>query len=77
MNFPHEDSIVYQLRGVDPTQLVVFFEGSPPSLGVFVRSDIAKSLDAAPSAAGLVVTVPGLCPYRTDPPLPACIAGPS
>ena len=77
MNFPHVDSNVYEVPGVDAKQVVVAYEGIPRSMSLFVRSDVAKGLAHGPSGVEYFMAVPGLCPFWTGQSAPGCSTAPT
>ena len=53
MNFPHTESTVYELSGVDTTQVVVAYEGSNRALSMFFKAELFRH--QSPESSGVDV----------------------
>lgn len=77
MNFPHTESTVYELAGVDRTQVVVAYEGSNRALSMFFRAEMFRNQSPESSGVDVLSLIPGLCRYWVGSGPSACSASPT
>jgi hypothetical protein len=76
MNFPHTESTVYELGGVDTTQVVVAYEGSNRALSMFFKAELFRHQSPESSGVDVLSLIPGLCRYWVGSSPSACDASP-
>lgn len=76
MNFPHTESTVYELAGVDTKQVVVAYEGSDRALSMFFKAELFRQQSPESSGVDVLSLIPGLCRYWVGSGPSACEASP-